>query len=209
MNIVILGPQGSGKGTQAKKLVEEFGFFYFESGAFLRKLAKTNKEIDLVINKEGRLLEDQEMFSLLKSHLNQENTYDNIMFDGYPRSIAQYHLLREFLQEHKSEVNLAILLDISEEETISRLSARRIDKNTGKIYNLITNPPPDNISEADLLQREDDQEEAIKTRLRAYSEVTEPLLEEFERDGILTRVDGERPIEVIYQDLKEIIKKIE
>ena len=202
MNIIILGPQGSGKGTQAELIADKFDLFYFESGRFLRKLAKEDERINKIINKEGRLMPDEEMFSFVKKELTQKDTDpDGMILDGYPRSIKQYELLTDWLKERGGDIDYAIFLDISEKESIRRLSARRMDKSTGKIYNLITNPPPSSVEEKNLVQRPDDKPEAIKTRLEQYKEQTQPLIDLLRERGVLMEVDGERPIEEIFNDI--------
>lgn len=209
MNILIFGPQGSGKGTQAKLLTDEFGLFYFESGDFLRKIAKKDERVDRIINKEGKLLPDEETFKLTKKHL-EKNTpeRDGMILDGYPRTPRQYELLKEWLSEKGYDIDHAILLEISEKESIRRLSARRVCKDCGTIYNLITNPPPEGGCECGgkLVQRPDDRPEAIKTRLEQYDKLTKPLIKIYEEEGKLMRVDGERPIEVIFEDIVERLK---
>ena len=96
MNIVLFGPQGSGKGTQAELLCEEFGFFYFESGAYLRRIAETNSELRKMLD-EGVMVPDIELTSYLTAFLDQESLYDNILFDGFPRNIEQYVFLKKWL----------------------------------------------------------------------------------------------------------------
>lgn len=207
MNLIIFGPQGSGKGTQAKLLAKEFSLFYFESGKFLRNLAKTDKRIDEIINKKGELIPDKEIFEMTTSYLNENvPTRQNMLLDGYPRSVVQYELLKNWLSEKNTGIDKAIFLEISEEESIKRLSARRIDDATGTIYNLITNPPTKNF-EGTLTQRDDDKPEAIKERLSLYKTQTAPLVDVFEKEGILMRINGERPIDTIFEDIKRRIDK--
>jgi adenylate kinase len=206
MNIIILGPQGSGKGTQAKLLADKFNLFYFESGRFLRNLAKKDKRIRERINK-GKLLDDEEMFFLLSSYLEKKDKkVKNIILDGYPRSIKQYKLLKSWLKKKGSKIDHAIALEVSKKESIRRLSARRVDKKTGKIYNLITNPPGPGVDKRNLIQREDDKPEVIKRRLDQYEKITLPLLKLLEKEGILIRVNGERPIKVIFEDILSCLK---
>lgn len=203
MNLIIFGPQGSGKGTQAKLLVKEYSLFYFESGKFLRNLAKKDKRIDDLINKEGKLLPDDEIFRLMTEFIDENDPgRDNMLLDGYPRSVKQYELLKNWLSEKNEGIDKVIFLEVSEEESVKRLSARRIDEETGTIYNLITNPPAKDFK-GKLVQRPDDKPEAIKERLRLYKKETEPLIGVFEKEGILMRVNGERDIQVIFEDIKE------
>lgn len=203
MNLIIFGPQGSGKGTQARLIADKFNLFYFESGAFLREIAKNNTEVNALINKQGKMLPDKQMHKLATAYLDKNDSdRDNIIFDGFPRTTNQYELLKDWLSQKKKKIDKALLLDISEEETVRRLSARRTDKTTGKLYNLVSEPkPPIDLLPENLIQREDDKPAAIKTRLKLYHLNTQPLIEVFEKEGILIKVDGEQPIEVIFQEI--------
>ncbi len=204
MNIILIGPQGSGKGTQARLIYEKFNFFYFESGAFLRKIAENNEELkrDLA---SGMLVPDKEMTSYLSAFLDQEGLYDDIVFDGFPRTVDQFKFWRNWLEEKEVKLDLTLLLVISEEETVRRLSARRLDSETGAIYNLITDPPPSGVSLDKLVHREDDKPDAIKKRLSLYKQRTQPLVEELKSISEVVEVDGERPIEEIAKEIESII----
>ncbi|MBI2066312.1 nucleoside monophosphate kinase [Candidatus Woesebacteria bacterium] len=208
MNIIILGPQASGKGTQAKLLSEGLGLFYFESGNFLREKAERDPRIDEIINKRGELLPDEETFNLVRDYLKEKvPTLDNFILDGYPRSLKQYQLLIDWLKEEGKKIDLAILLNISDQEAVRRLSARVVCEKCGSVYNLITNPPPGGKCQCggNLTQRPDDRPEAIEKRLQTYHATTAPLIEVLKKDGILVEVDGERPIAVISDDLLKIV----
>lgn len=209
MNLIILGPQGSGKGTQAKLIAKKLNLFYFESGDFLRDLAKTDSRINEIINKKGVLLPDQEIFSYVSKYLEKNDPdFKNFILDGYPRSVKQYQYLKDWLQEKGSVIDKAILLNISEKESLKRLSARRICEDCGNLYNLITNPPPKGVCECGgkLIQREDDQPDAIKKRLAEYQKQTMPVIDQFRKEGIMLEIDGERPIETIFQDILKQLK---
>lgn len=210
MNLLILGPQGSGKGTQALLLAKEFNLAYLDMGSFLRDLAKTDEEIDRFINKEGKLLPDGLTFDIFKKflELNPGVFEKGLMLDGFPRTPGQYEMVKKYFEEKGTKLNHGILLEISEEVSIQRLSARRICEKCGTIYNLITNPPPGQKCECggDLIQREDDKPGAIKERLASYKERTEPLINVLEKEGILIKVNGERQIEEIFQDIAQKIK---
>jgi adenylate kinase len=202
MNIIVLGPLGSGKGTQARLIAEKLNLFYIETGKFLRELAKSDSSIDERINKKGILLPDEEIFSLLTKHIEDKSqTRENLLLEGYPRSVKQYELLKEWLAKESQQIDKAIFLEISEKESIRRTSARKIDRKTGKIYNLITNPPGLDVDTNNLYQRPDDKPEAIKKRLDWFKDSVLPLVDVFEKEGILERVDGERPIETIFEDI--------
>lgn len=210
MNLIILGPQGSGKGTQAKQIADELGLFYFETGRFLRELAKSDTRVDEIVNKKGGLIPDEEIFSYVSGYLEKKVPDGrNIILDGYPRSVKQYELLDSWLRSKGPEIDKVILLDISEKESIRRLSARRVCQKCSSKYNLITKPPPAGRCKCGegLIQREDDKPESIKKRLVLYEKTTKPLIEIFEKKGILIKVDGERPIEVILKDILVRLKE--
>jgi adenylate kinase len=206
MNILLLGPQGSGKGTQARLLCEKFGFFYFESGAFLRDAGKTNEHLAQML-KNGVFVPDAEMSSYVASYLDEKGVYDNILFDGFPRSIIQYDSLKVWLTAKKVKIDIVFLLTIPQKETIRRLSARRTDSATGKIYNLVTDPPPESIDPNTLTQRDDDKPEAIKKRLGWYEEQVTPLVAALREDIGVIDINGMRPIGEIQKELAEIIEK--
>lgn len=206
MNIILIGPQGSGKGTQARIICEKFNFFYFESGSFLRKIAENNEELKKSLA-EGILVPDTEMTSYLSAFLDQENLYDDIIFDGFPRTVEQYNFWNSWLTQKQVKIDLVLLLVISEEETIRRLSARRLDPSTGAIYNLLTDPPPDGVDISKLTHRDDDKPDAIKKRLMLYKQRTEPLVREMGKTSEVVEINGERSIEEIASQIETTIKE--
>ncbi len=207
MNIIILGPQGSGKGTQAELLAKEFGFYHYDSGAYLRELAKIRPDIDQIINKEGAFIPDEVVSKIIIDHLDSLNQYDQILFDGHPRSTAQYKTLSDHLSIHGTKLNLVIFINISDKEAIRRLSSRRIDKKTGEIYNILTNPPGKEIEPQDLIQREDDSEEKIKRRLGWFHANVMPLMKFLKKENKVFEVDGEKPINIINKTISEKLKE--
>jgi adenylate kinase len=209
MNIIILGPQGSGKGTQAKLLSDKFGLTVAEAGRLIRKASKSDPKISEIINKKGQLIPAEDAFRLIAGFIEKKDPeVNNFLLDGYPRSIKQYELLKAWLKKKNTKIDLVIFLNISGKETVKRLSARRVCEQCGTNYNLITNPPPKGDCECGgkLIQREDDKPQAIKKRLAEYKKRTEPVISMFRNEGILEEVDGERPIETIFEDLLKIIK---
>lgn len=206
MNILLIGPQGSGKGTQARILIEKFNFFYFESGAYLRRMAETHPDLKKTMD-EGKLVPDKEFTSYLTAYLDDQSLYDNIIFDGFPRTVAQYDFFKKWLKDKDVSLDLTIVLSISKEATIKRLTARRLDPATGKIYNLITEPPPDGVDARTLIQRDDDKPEAIEKRLELYRQQTEPLIARLRQESEVIEVDGERPVDIIAGDLVKLIQE--
>ncbi len=209
MNILILGPQGSGKGTQAKLIADRLGFIHLSTGQMLRDIAKNDVNLANTLD-QGLLLPDKKLLEYLFSYLEKNNLYDKLIIDGSPRTLYQYQEIIKWFKSKGKPISLAIYLDISDAEATRRLSARRQHKITGEIYNLVTNPPSSDIKETDLIQREDDMPEAIQKRLNAFHTQTEPIVKLMQADGILFKVDGERPIEEIYLDIeKEVEKRVQ
>src|SRR3989344_5330248 len=184
MNLVILGPQGSGKGTQAELLISKYGMNYVDMGRILRSVHQLKEFVD-----KGELVPDELVRTIAWDHINKQDKSKGFLFDGYPRSVPQYEYLQDMLRRFGKKIDKVIWLDISEVESIRRLSARRTCEKCGEIYNSITRPPqkPDVCDKCGgkLVQRKDDTPEAIKRRLQLYHEQTRPILDKARDEGIL------------------------
>lgn len=205
MNVAVLGPQGSGKGTQGGLLAQYFKMAYLDMGEILRSVArqpenKYHNEVkrDLEV---GNLVKDELVRLLAWDFINKNRGKGGVVFDGYPRSVAQYEHLQDMLRKFGEKVDGVIYLTISEAESIKRLSIRRICDRCGRIYKREGKCS----CGGKLVQREDDKPEAIKRRLALYEERTRPVLERAKADGWLMEIDGEKKIEEIH---REIVKKL-
>jgi adenylate kinase len=203
MNILFLGPSGSGKGTQAKLLVEKYGFKYVVTGDLLRAAAINREDIRQIL-KEGRLVPASISFELIKEAIGEK--MENVILDGFPRTLDQYELLKPWLEQTGSKIDLVIVLLVDEEKLINRLSARRLDPITGQIYNLVTDLPPADIDVSKLTQREDDKLEAIEKRLTWYKDSVIPLVDKLKEELDVFEVNGDRSIDEIQAELVKIVE---
>ena len=206
MNLVLLGPPGAGKGTLAARLVEAFGFRHLSTGDILREEVERGSELGKLAKgymDRGELVPDEVILGMVRERVDGED--DGFLFDGFPRTIAQAEGLEEILPVH-----LVIYLDLPEEEVVRRLSARRVCKQCGANYNLITRPPKaprvcDRCG-GELYQRPDDREEVIRNRFRVYLEQSAPLIGYYEGKGILRRVDASLPPEEVFERVAEVLR---
>jgi adenylate kinase len=212
MNIVLLGSPASGKGTQAEILCREFGLFHLSTGDISRKLAETDPRIREMID-AGKLIPSEEMTMHVLDFLGHEKPdLANILFEGFPRFITQYEALANFLRIKGDNIDAVISLDVSEKVAIERISSRRVCENCGENFNTVTKPPKkDGVCDkcgGKLIQRKDDNPESVKVRFKYYQENTKELTDYLDKKGLLTKVDGERPIDAIARDLHKIVEKL-
>jgi len=209
MNIVILGSPASGKGTQADLLCQKFGLYHFSTGKIARDLSKKDARIKEITD-SGKLIPQEEMTMYVINFLTKEKkNLKNILFEGFPRFIPQYDALEGFLKTNGDDIDIVFSLDVSQEEAVRRISARRTCQKCGKVFNLITNPPQKpNTCECGgkLILREDDEPESVRVRFEYYRENTKELIDYLDKKGKLIRVNGERPIDEIQKDLVRIVE---
>jgi adenylate kinase len=210
MNIVILGPQGSGKGTQAELVAEKYNLVHVETGKILREIASSDHPLSAEVRRtmnEGKLVSDRILENVLEGVLTSTSK-SGFVFDGTPRDIDQFNLIDKILGRVGQKIDMVILINISENETIKRLSSRRTCEKCGKVYNLLTNPSPGGQKcecGGALIQREDDFPDLIKKRLQTYHKETSAVLSKAKSKGILKEINGERPIEEIFDDIVQTI----
>jgi len=209
VNLILIGPQGSGKGTQAELLVKKLGLIYFSPGEVLRDLVKKStslgREVDEVMNKQGKLIPDDLMTKVLKDYFASRDLSRGTLFDGYPRSLYQAKLLEKWLAQKGLKIDKVICLLISRRESIRRLSSRLICPKCEAVFNTLTKPPRKDklcdFCQASLIRRADDQPAAIEKRLAIYEQETAPVVNFYKEKGVLAEISGERPIKVIFEDI--------
>ena len=199
LNLILLGPPGSGKGTQAERLQEDFRLPYYATGEILRAAVREGAELG---NKakaymdRGDLVPDDVMVGVIADRISDAEAADGFILDGFPRTTAQAEALDAKMEELGRQLTAAILIEVADSEVIRRLSGRRTCVKEGHVFHIELDPPKNDgicdICGARLEIRADDQPEVVRNRLAQYHEKTEPLVSYYEDRGILRRVDGSR-----------------
>jgi adenylate kinase len=206
MILVLVGPPGSGKGTQAKLLCEHFGIPQISTGDMLReaKRAGTLEKRYLDIMDSGGLLPDEAVIGLIDRRVVDPDCRRGFMLDGFPRTVAQAQALDRLLEHRESKIDAVVQLDVPRAFIEERLIHRRTDKRSGQIYHLVYNPPPPG---AELEHRADDRPEAVGKRLDAYDALTAALLPFYEAKQLLRRVDGVGKPEEVTQRVMSALER--
>lgn len=192
MRLVLVGPPGAGKGTQAEIIAERLGVPKISTGDIFRANVSGGTPLGLKAKEymdAGNLVPDEVTNAMVADRLAEDDAKDGFLLDGYPRNTEQAKVLDRVLDAAGATLDLALELVASDDEVVRRLSGRRVSKSTGKVYHLEFDPPADPDSE-DLYQRSDDQPETIKNRLKVYAEQTAPLVGYYEAQGRLVRIDA-------------------
>ena len=215
MNLIILGPPGAGKGTQAAFIASEQNIPHISTGDMLREAIKNGTELGLqakAVMDAGNLVSDELIIELVKERISQEDCKNGFLFDGFPRTIPQ----AEALQENNVDINGVIELVIADEEIIKRMSGRRIHLASGRTYHVDFNPPKkpglDDETGEELIMRKDDEPETVKDRLKVYWTQTQPLIEYYSNfknasDFKYLTVDGTLTVEEIKNNIKDFLSQ--
>jgi len=202
--IVFIGPQASGKGTQAKILSQNLNIPHISMGDLLREIEGELKEQTHKLMNQGKMIPDDLTLKIIKERIEKPDCNNGFILDGFPRNINQANLLKNILK-----IDKIIEITLSDEEAIKRISGRVTCKDCKEGFNTLTAPKPKkenicDICEGELIKRADDNEEAVKKRLEIYHKDTEPILTEYNNQGIdILKINGEQTIEKISQDIKE------
>ena len=206
MNIVLLGAPGAGKGTQAQKLVADYGVAHMSTGDLLRAAVKAQSKLGKEAKgymDAGQLVPDQLVIDLVKERLEEDDAKKGFILDGFPRNTDQAVALDGELEAMGVNLDAALLVDVASEVIISRLSSRRTCKDCGYTAPAGVDTCPR--CGGEMYQRDDDKPETIARRLDTYKNQTEPLVEYYGGHGILKTVDGDRPVDEVYADVKTLL----
>lgn len=215
MRVILLGPPGAGKGTQAQFICNELGIPQISTGNMLRSAIEAGNEIGLqakAVMDAGKLVSDDIIIALVKDRITQPDCSKGFLFDGFPRTIPQ----AEAVTAAEITIDHVINIDVDDEEVVKRLSGRWIHLSSGRTYHTIYHPPKvlgkDDVTGEDLVQRDDDKESTVRSRLSVYHQQTKPLIDYYQRlshktyKPIYTRIDGAQDVNSVKQALLNILK---
>ena len=198
LNLILLGPPGSGKGTQGERLQEDFRLPYYATGDILRAAVKEGTDVGTQAKEymdRGDLVPDEVIIGVIAERIQGEEASDGFILDGFPRTVPQAEALDQKMDELRREITAAILIEAPEEEVIRRLGGRRTCEAEGHVFHVEFNPPKEegvcDIDGSKLIVRDDDKPDVIKHRLATYREKTEPLVDYYEDRGVLNTVKGD------------------
>jgi adenylate kinase len=206
LNLILLGPPGAGKGTQAERLAEDFGVPHISTGDMLRAHVAEDTELGRKTKgfiDAGELVPDEVIIGMIVERIDEPDARDGFLLDGFPRNQQQAQALADALANLQRQLTAALLFEVPDEDVVRRLAGRRVCvKNPSHIYHVDFDPPKhEAVCDQDgsrLIQREDDREEVIRRRLEVYHAQTEPLIEFYDRAGLLRRVDGRRSSDEVH-----------
>jgi adenylate kinase len=213
LNLILLGPPGAGKGTQADRLRADFGLPLISTGDMLRSQVAEGTDLGKEAKRymdAGELVPDEVIVQMITDRLADEDARDGFLLDGFPRNLEQAGALEDALSGLDRGLTAALLIEVPDEELLRRLTGRRVCvKNPGHIYHVQSDPPKhEGVCDQDgsrLIQRDDDREATIRRRLQVYHSQTEPLIDYYERGGLLRRFDGQRSPDEVHARIRATI----
>ena len=212
LNLILFGPPGAGNGTQAERLRADFQLPFISTGDMLRANVRDQTELGLQAKRymdAGELVPDELIVAMAARRLGEDDARDGFILDGFPRTVAQATALERKLASMGRRVTAALLIDVPDEEVVRRLSGRRVCVKAGHNYHIEFDPPKhDSVCDQDgsrLIQRDDDRPDVIANRLRVYHEKTRPLVDYYDRLGLMRRIDGTRPPAAVHDHIRAVI----
>ncbi|MFZ8863471.1 MAG: adenylate kinase [Thermocrinis sp.] len=210
MILVFLGPPGAGKGTQAKLLSQRMGFLHLSTGDLLREAVKNQTPLGKKAKEymdRGELVPDELIVQLIEETMPKDG---NVILDGFPRTVNQALALEEMLRVKGEKISKVLFFDVPDEVIIDRLSGRRVCSKCGAVYHVKYNPPKVegvcDLCGGTLVQRDDDKEEVVRKRLEVYRKQTQPLIEFYQKRGIIYKLDAGKGVEELFEEVKGLVR---
>lgn len=213
LNLILLGPPGAGKGTQAERLQEDFALAHISTGDMLRAQVAEGTELGRRAKQymdAGELVPDEVILGMIAARISEQDAREGFLLDGFPRNTAQADALAQTLASSEDRrLSGVLLIDVSDDEVVRRLSGRRVCTKGGHVYHVEFDPPKhEGVCDQDgsrLVQRDDDKEDVIRRRLEVYARQTAPLIEYYEEAGLLRRFDGQRDPNEVHDRIRAAV----
>ena len=212
MKIVLLGPPGAGKGTQAKSISNRYSIPHISTGDIFRKNISENTPLGIEAKSymdNGQLVPDEVTINMVKDRLQQDDCKNGYLLDGFPRTVHQAEALDNFLTDREESIDTALLIEVPKEFILERMTGRRVCPSCGASYHIKFNPPTNDgkcdLCGSDVIQRKDDTEETVKERLDVYENQTQPLIDFYKNKKQLSVVDGTQAINEVFESICKIL----
>ena len=212
MNLILLGPPGAGKGTQAAKIIEKYNIPHISTGDIFRDNIKNGTELGKKAQEymnAGQLVPDELVVEIATDRLTKDDCKDGFLLDGFPRTVFQAEALDKFLAERGSRIDNVLDIDVNREELMIRLTGRRVCSKCGASFHIVNIPPKRegicDVCGAELIQRKDDNEETAANRIEVYNKETKPLIDYYEKAGNISHIDGTTGLENVFNAIVGIL----
>ena len=212
MRLVLLGPPGAGKGTQATHLAGAYGVPHISTGDIFRANLRDETPVGLKARAymdAGDLVPDEVVNDMVADRLEERDTANGFLFDGFPRTVGQAEWFEKLLADRATPLDVVLKFEVDEDELVERLTGRRVHEPTGRIYHLTFSPPPDDIDPAELKQRDDDTEDVVRNRLDVYRRDTEPLEQFYWERGLLRPVRAVGAVDEVTERAMTVLREYE
>lgn len=214
MKIILLGPPGAGKGTQAKQIADKFKIPHISTGDIFRKNIKEKTVLGIKAKDyidKGKLVPDDLTVAIVKDRINRDDCKSGFLLDGFPRTVNQADSLNEVLKNMNSRINYVINIDVPRKSLIQRLTGRRVCKSCGASYHIKFNSPKKegicDVCGGNLVQRDDDDLNTVINRLEVYDRQTAPLIDYYKKSDLLCTVDGDKDVDLVFKDICNTLEK--